>query len=71
MPLKTLNGRSQRPIARRPDFELNARVKALEAELERQRRELATQFTRIAQLQAELDQVRAAWVNTKDSRGRA
>ena len=41
------------------------RLRALEAQVEENRRELDLQFRRIAQIQAELDTVKQAWTRMK------
>jgi predicted transposase YdaD len=48
----------------------SARLRALEAQVEQNRRELELQFRRIAQMQGELDYVKQAWSRMKSqSRG--
>jgi hypothetical protein len=47
---------------------LEAQVARLETTLNQHHQDLDIQFRRIAQLQADLDAIRAAWVGTKPPR---
>jgi hypothetical protein len=42
-----------------------ARLRSVEAEVEQNRRDLDLQFRRIAQIQAELDTIKRAWLKMK------
>jgi archaellum component FlaC len=60
----TKDGRSRTAAITREEF------KRLEARVEELKREYSLQFSRIAQMQAELDQIRTAWTKRKEVRAR-
>ena len=53
--------------SRRATVTTAARLRALESQVEQNRRELELQFHRISQIQAELDRVKQAWERMKGS----
>ena len=50
-----------RKAATRPSSTVIARLRALESQVEQNRRELELQFRRMSQMQAELDHMKEAW----------
>jgi hypothetical protein len=48
----------------------DARLRAIEAQVEENRRDLELQFRRIAQIQVELDTVKQAWIKVQDLKAR-
>jgi hypothetical protein len=69
MPPTTRRRAGRSPLSARFDNKVHSRVLALEAETVQQRRDLDIQFRRIAQLQAEIDQIRQSWTRVKARTG--